>query len=455
MVGYMRKGWLWRTVVLWLCLVCRFDGAGAETGLSMDGDSWNGAAGDPFADIIISGDEETYTASDHGAGRDVTLTLSHEYGAGVSHTPETIVNRSSLRFQMDRTVLDLFFFRFDGKAILFYPEDHQTQSRKTDRQVRPEIRECYIQKGNDALSFRVGKQLVVWGETDGNVINDVVSPRDQREFIFTDLEDARMGQFMATANFYTERGDVFLFLTPAPGVDEIPDRGTRYDKLPEGMVVRRHRPDGSDMEIGGKWRKNFSRFDVSLMAASLCQNSGVARGDMGGGYRLTYPRYEFYGFGLRGTRGNFLLTMDGSLKDHYTLETADAYGRLGTTDSLLADTGLLVEYDANGSYTLSLEADYRRILELKGNSATIRRDHASLYGQYRKTFWHDTMIFRYVFYRQLQDRHHFHQAEMEYVYSDHIRISFDAAFFHASDRQDPFWPYRNEDRIGVDVSYWF
>lgn len=62
------------------------------------------------------------------------------------------------------------------------------------------IRELYMDATLGRCDFRVGKQQVVWGETDGLRLMDIINPLDmRRQFITRDWEDIRIPQLIAKA----------------------------------------------------------------------------------------------------------------------------------------------------------------------------------------------------------------------------------------------------------------
>lgn len=387
---------------------------------------------------------------------DVRLTLSHLYAYGTSESGEgTIANRSSLRYEFDTTFSKRFSIRLDGRTSLFWDRDHQAKAEDSNVLAQNDIRECTVQAGFDTVSFKAGKQVVVWGETDGAVINDVVSPRDESESVFTELEDARLGQAMVSMNLYAPWGDGFAFVTLDPQVNETPAPGTRYFRGPIGIVVRDEKPDTSDQEYGLKWKKIFHQFDLSIMAAGLRQNSGVLVYDQGDAYKKIYPSYRFYGMGARYATGSLLFTLDASLKHHYRFQAVDTDGRYMGSEHLVSDNAAGIEYDAGGRYTLNVELTYRHVGDDPDGFAGVMRDTAGLFVQYRRLFLNDTLACYYRVFHQVQEKLTTHNAKLDYSYSDSVRLIVNYTFFRARDQANPLWTYRNEDRISFEMKYYF
>jgi len=68
--------------------------------------------------------------------------------------------------------------------------------------VEAELRELYLHgKILKKLNVRIGKQQIVWGETDGLKLLDVINPQYFREFILDDFEDSRIPLWSVKAEF--------------------------------------------------------------------------------------------------------------------------------------------------------------------------------------------------------------------------------------------------------------
>ena len=56
------------------------------------------------------------------------------------------------------------------KNILFHPAERKEFN----------IKEAYIDFGNDWASLRTGRQIIIWGKADGVQIVDIICPQDNR-----------------------------------------------------------------------------------------------------------------------------------------------------------------------------------------------------------------------------------------------------------------------------------
>ena len=424
-------------------------------------------ANEPDTDSIISGfdsDDDDFDEADSvksadntkGFLNDFVFTLAHDFSYGTQkETQGTITNRTSLSCEVDKTISDIFLLRFDGKSTFYFHNDHFSGAEQRDSTHEFSINEFYIQAGFESFVLKAGKQIIVWGETDGDVINDVVSPRDQSEFIFTELKDARRGEYMLTADFYSDLGDIETFITFRPDSNKTPDEDTQYYRGSALVLVSAERQKFSDNETGIKWKKSYQSFDFSLMAASLLQNTGIFQQKTTGELEKKFERYDFYGLGAGFTTGSFLLKVDTSFKQGYLMQTLDDGYIFSGKKADIADTAFAIEYDANGRYLVNIEITNRHIIDYSNTIYGSKENNTGLYLLCNKKFINETLIFQYVLFHQFQERAYFHEAEFEYSFSDNIELSFKYNFFQIDKKEGILRSYENEDRVGVKVKYFF
>jgi hypothetical protein len=90
------------------------------------------------------------------------------------------------------------------------------------------LRETYIDTSAGGLDFRLGKQNIVWGEMVGLFFADVVSARDQRDFILPDFEILRIPQWAVRAERLGENYHAEVIWLPYPEVDIIGRPGAEF-----------------------------------------------------------------------------------------------------------------------------------------------------------------------------------------------------------------------------------
>ncbi|MCP4687546.1 MAG: hypothetical protein GY859_05810, partial [Desulfobacterales bacterium] len=402
-------------------------------------------------------------------GQDGRFTLGYEIACHTDDVDRVNVNRTSLRYRWEHLFASRYFVLFDGKAAynavydyLDYPDGARDQYRFFTR-----VNDFYLQAGAGAFSFKVGQQIVVWGEADGSVVTDVISPRDFTESVFIPIEDSRLGQIILKADLHAASGQWTLLLGPDPRVNIYPEPGHDYagpspSERPGIEVKQKDKPSFSlhDAEVGARWKKTFGKSDVSLMAASVLDNNPVYRfeGVNPGGelsLRPIYPRYTMLGAAANRARGNFLYKAELAYKIDRTFNHTDFAKGDGLVEKDVVDAALGVEYDANGAWLATLEISNQMILNHGEKIAGARRNETAAYFSWSKDFLNQTLHPEYTFFHQFQDRDSMHRLEIKYDINDYWTCKFGLTLFDIKKKSSPLSVFKNSHRLAarVEVSF--
>ena len=169
-----------------------------------------------------------------------------------------------------------------------------------------ELRELYLEIVYEDFDFRFGRQQVVWGESLGLRILDVINPQDFREFILDDFIDARI-PLWGTRIDYTFADWVFEGVWFLDFEDNRPaDLGSEWQfrevgqldlflQSPAVQLAKTKKPqDGrlSDSEVGFRITRFMRNMDLSLNYFYAWSDFPVGfRRTLGGNRFLIEPRH--------------------------------------------------------------------------------------------------------------------------------------------------------------------
>jgi len=85
---------------------------------------------------------------------------------------------------------------------------------------------------SDSWDFRVGAQQIIWGEVVGLFFADVVSARDEREFLLPKFEYIRIPQWAARAEYFSGDSHIEFIWIPVPTFDRIGKPGADFYPAP-------------------------------------------------------------------------------------------------------------------------------------------------------------------------------------------------------------------------------
>lgn len=149
--------------------------------------------------------------------------------------------------------------RADADAAFDLEDEHYPAAVRRDQRRNLILREAYVDLGQGDWEFRLGRQHVVWGEMVGFFFADVVSARDMRDFLQTELERMRIGQWAVRAEYFGTDTHFELLWVPKPSFDRIGKPGSdfyAYPWMPADTVVSEDRP-GDDLD-DGNWGARVS-----------------------------------------------------------------------------------------------------------------------------------------------------------------------------------------------------
>ncbi len=400
------------------------------------------------------------------AGR---LSYRHEWAYHTAEPERIVINRSSLRLQWEKLLLPGHFLLFDWKMAYNAAYDRLEYPREIEQRYRfqEQTREFYLQSSFENISYKLGKQIIVWGEADGAEVTDVISPRDLSEFLFIPLEDARIGQVMLTTEYYQGSEQWMLILNPDPKVNRFARPGHEYalpsmTDQPGIMVKEENKPVGSlvNMEIGIRWKKTIEQSDLSLMAADLIADTPVYRFEHINDQGLPVLQPEYFRFQMLGaaanlTEGNFLWKGELAGKFRRVFQRSDFLKKNALIERNVIDTALGLEYDANGAYLIIIEISNQHLLNWTRKINSFRRDEGNLYASISKNFLHETLKPQYTLLHQIQDQETVHQFETVYEINDQWSSTFKGTYFDSHQKNSSLGFFQNRHRISIDIEAHF
>jgi hypothetical protein len=139
------------------------------------------------------------------------------------------------------------------------------------------LNELFVQRSDARHSVSFGRQTIVWGETVGNSVLDVINTTEYRDLSIIDIEDARLNQWLLVWDMFSERGNWSSFVNLYPEFDPVPVTGSPlYPQAQQvaGMPLRLgyYRRKEAIFEAGTRWSRSYTGSDVAVMAAWLYEN---------------------------------------------------------------------------------------------------------------------------------------------------------------------------------------
>ncbi|MBU2510349.1 hypothetical protein KJ966_03390 [bacterium] len=388
----------------------------------------------------------------------IRFTLRHEVSYKTEDPDGINNNRTSFRLEYSKFFLNNFFLQFDSKLSAFWSNDHRAEAENEEALFETSSKEAFLQASFSDTSIKAGVQILIWGESDGGAITDVISPRDYSELFFISLEESRIGQPIVIIDQFSTIGDWSFFFIPDPGFNEYPEKGTAYYYDPfAGLAVYQDVTSDEELfEYGLRWKKTFGKSDVGIMAASLIDNDYAYRLD---GYtnsgKLLFTkikqRYTMAGITFNYATGNFLLKGEIGKK----LPKAFNNGAYQIIEKDVVDTALGLEYSPGGDYTLSLEAVNNHVIDWNDDIQTVPEDSNSLVVVWSKSFFNEDLSVNWMTSYSEPYTSYMHSLRTSYNWNDNITLFFDAFYPDIKKEESNMWVYRDQKQLVFKLQFQF
>jgi hypothetical protein len=394
--------------------------------------------------------------------RSMRIGLSYEFAM---RYPDIVrKNRVGIRMDYSKLLFGNTSLIVDAKAFAFLPHDHRDRQsilwlNDDSLNVRftfgARVRDAYLQTNFNNTSIKVGVQTLSWGESDFATITDEISPMDYREPLNLNVDELRLGQLMVTVNHYTSFGNLTGFFNPIPLFNQYPRKGTDFYYDPykgiASISYQLESQEGFFFEAGARWKRTFGKSDISFMAASLINNDYALRR---WGYNITYQsklRYTMTGVTFNRAMDKFLV------KGEVAFKTPKAYAnrdqQVVKKNNLDASIG--VDYSANSTLTMSLEAINYHILDFDNTVKNATRDNYMLLFILTKLLKHNELSVNWVTMYAGPNPAFFNLFSTTYNVTDRLSLSMDIILPHTTDKDSNFYTFRHEQQASFKILYQF
>ncbi len=414
---------------------------------------------DMNAASAIPADDRSGAYADSALLKGARFTLRHEMAVRPKAPHDVANNRSSFRMEYEKHFFDTFRVHFDVAETEYWGHDHRAEARDVPAFSEYTVKDAFMQFSKGSTSVKLGRQVLIWGESDAGAITDVISPRNLSELFFISLEEARISQFMLTVDQFSPVGDWSLFYVPKARFNQYPEIGTAYFGDPFNGGVETRTDDARLKEYGLRWKRTFGNTDLSLMAASLIDNDYAVSGQgLASDGRLIVrngtQRFRMIGGTFSHVADNLLFTGEVARK------SPKAYldgGTLQSREKDAVDTSLRVEYSIGngGNHAVSLEAVNRHVLGWEPGILPTAKNTNSFVLGWRNSFLNDDLSANWLtVYNQTYTSFQ-HSLFLAYRWNAHINLTFDTFYLSVKDRRNDLSLYRGQSNAVFRANYVF
>jgi hypothetical protein len=332
------------------------------------------------------------------------------------------------------------------------------------------LRELYFDIPLSNSYLRLGKQQVVWGESDGIKVLDVVNPQSFREFILDDFEDSRIPLWMV--NWELPLGDsanLQVLWIPDLNYDELAEAGTPYFVTSPQLVpdlsssqsiqfLEPEKPD--DIWQDGDWGLKLSslvgNWDVSLQYLYQYGDAPVFyryRGeDLSTVVAPAYERTHLVGSTFSNTFSDFTVRAELAYKsDTFQISDNDVNDGIETSSEFSSVLGL--DWQASSDVLLSAQWFYSFLLDYERSIVRDENEQiASLL--FQSDFYNGNWQLQALSLYSLNNKDMLFQFKLRYWLYSNMEIWIGSDMFRGTQR-GLFGQFDEQDRVLVGFNYGF
>jgi len=431
-----------------------------------------------FADDLFDNAFDEAESSTESWFDDFTVRISQQFfGQANNHSVELLPgisfprdaelenNRLGINIRYQNAFAPGWLLQASGQARAYWKDDYEYEANGDSIDIEYRVNEFFLQRSFAQHSIKFGRQTVVWGETVGNSVLDVINHIEFRDFTIIDIEDARLNQWMAVWDRYGDNNTLSTFVNLYPEFHPAAHRGSPFFFEPPYNLTDYDR-NKALFEIGTQWRKSFKLSDIAIMGAYLYENQLRYRPptDQLGDALSIKNDFWLLGFSANRAIGKLLLNFDLSFSKDIFVDTTDF-----TNVSILPSTILLkkdeigtsfgFEYAISNEQNVSLGIQARKYLnEDEGLLPGQRLFNDGLFGswlvRYSNTLLNTDLVISSTLQGDLKGESLLVQVGANYTLNDNWAISSQIISI-TSDSASPLVFFDEDVRLGAAITYSF
>ena len=374
-------------------------------------------------------------------------------------------NRTGLNVRYTNAFATNWLLQGSWQARVFWNEDYayDTNNKNIDTEYR--VNELFMQRSSGRHSFKFGRQTIVWGETVGNSVLDVINHTEFRDFSIIDIEDARLNQWMLVWDFFDNQSQFSGFLNLYPKFNPPPAEGSPLNSALPIRLQDTQRNASPIFEAGASWSKSYPKSDIALMVSYLWENQLQYRVPTDELMSAPGIKNDFYLLGLSTNYqlDRILLTVDIAFSRAVFLESSfleiTPFEIIADRkkDRLGISTGF--EYVMSATQEVSLSATMEKTLDERdglrdGEELSIQGTVGTWLLRYNKRLPHRNTTFSGTVQGDLDGNSMLISLRSNFALSDQIEIGFHMLYIDANyDSQMAL--FGQDLRLGATITYFF
>ncbi|MBE9469342.1 MAG: hypothetical protein IMY72_13640 [Bacteroidetes bacterium] len=383
---------------------------------------------------------------------------------GFLDTYHAVQSKSPNDFMSSRTRLRTELDIKKGKSFMFASLNAIYNSILPE-QTKIELREVFLEYTTKNWNFKAGRQIVIWGISDGLKITDLVSPMDMTEFLARDYDDIRMPVNSIRVRYLNQCMRAEIIFIPVSSFSIVPyQEENPWSVFPSNTgnyfdVNMNVNPEKTlkNSEYGGRLSFFLSGIDFSLSALHTWNKMPIFKRQLSANNDTVFAvavhnRMDMIGadfsipiakFVVRGEFAEYF----GELQSLNIPVNSNDLLKRNTTNFLLGiDWYPGNEWTITAQYSHKLISDYIDIIENKENTALATMGIT-------KKILRSTLCLSTFTYLDVKNMGFFNRTSSDYSLTDEIHIALGYDCFHGD--KGMFGMYKNNSEVWFKAKYSF
>jgi hypothetical protein len=387
-------------------------------------------------------------------------------GFSFPREPELETNRLGINVRYQNAFAPGWLLQASGQGRIYLNNDYEYRANKDHIDTEFRINEFFLQRSFSQESIKFGRQTVVWGETVGNSVLDVINHSEFRDLTIIDIEDARLNQWMVVWDHFGESSNLSSFINLYPEFNPAAVRGSPFFFEPPFNLTDYDRESKLLFEAGTQWKKSFEGSDIAFMAAYLYENQLLYEDPVTGIGDAVAEKNDFIllGFSANKAIGKLLLNFDFAFSHDVLANSFDFPGTstLSSPLNLKKDqigTSFGFEYAVDNEQSVSLGIQVQKILDaeeglLPGQTLVNEGTFGSWLVRYSNTLLNSDLVLSSTLQGDLEADSLLALLGVNYTINDNWAISGQIISINAN-ADSPLVFFAEDLRIGTTITYSF
>ncbi len=423
---------------------------------------------DPFSDSSSAEehwwDDFTFRITQQLSGQINNHGIDIAPGFSLPREAELETNRLGINVRYQNPFAAGWLLQGSAQSRIYWPQDYEYSANNDTIETESRVNELFLQRSFATQSLKFGRQTVVWGETVGNSVLDVINHVEFRDFTIIDIEDARLNQWMLVWDYFgaSNSSRFSTFLNLYPEFNPAPVRGSPLFFDPGYNLPDYDRNNDVLLEIGTQWKRSFTGSDISLMAAYLYENQLRYDEPLPGSddARPDINDFLLLGFSANRAIGMLLLNFDlayshNVLADSFAFPGTSGLSQPSSVRKNQLGTSFGFEYAIDNDQSVSLGIQAQKFLADDDSNEVVNDDVlGSWLLRYSNNLRNGDLVFSSTLQGDLDANSMLAMFGLDFTLNDNWSINGQLIAITASS-DSPLLLFAEDIRIGATLSYEF